>query len=117
MLNEAEKQADEILMRGNLKVICDCPIHECKGTHGKFNCRRQICKAILALPRDISMTEDEAVHKAREIWGCEGFAECDDHAGPDGGLRHYVGKQPIVAGAYKAYMGFSWEEAFAVANQ
>lgn len=54
------------------------------------------------------MTEEEARAETIKLFGEDSFTEFDDQGGMD---RYYVGSLPASPGAYRGFMGFSWEEA------
>lgn len=60
------------------------------------------------------MTLEQALAKAKELFGDDAFCEHDER---EENCRFYVGACPQVAGPYQGFMGFSWEEAFAQATK
>lgn len=60
------------------------------------------------------MTEEEATTKTKELFGDDSFTEFDND--DTGVTRYYVGACPKNPGKYSGYMGYSWEQALAIAK-
>jgi hypothetical protein len=60
-----------------------------------------------------AMTKPEADKRTAELFGEDSFTECDRSGDRP---RYYVGACPTTPGKYEGFMGFSWEEALALAE-
>lgn len=63
------------------------------------------------------MTYKKAVLETKKLFGEDSFTERDEVNHKHRFRRYYVGKCPKSPGAYQGFMGYSWEEALALARK